>query len=230
MSEFMEKHAVSRLIGAPPGYVGYDEGGVLTEAVRRRPYQVVLFDEVEKAHEDVFNVLLQVLDDGRLTDGQGRTVDFRNTIIVLTSNLGSDVLAAQPDGADLTLAYKDVMAIVRQHFRPEFLNRLDETVLFRRLQRSDMASIVDIQLGRLRALLADRQIALELDRAAMDWLATEGYDPVYGARPLKRVIQRNLQNPLAGMILEGSVRDGETVHVSAGPDGLVINGKLAEAA
>ncbi len=230
MSEFMEKHAVSRLIGAPPGYVGYDEGGVLTEAVRRRPYQVVLFDEVEKAHEDVFNILLQVLDDGRLTDGQGRTVDFRNTIIVLTSNLGSEILAAQPDGADLSLAYKGVMDIVRQHFRPEFLNRLDETVLFRRLQKSDMAAIVDIQLGRLRKLLADRSIALELDAKALDWLAAEGYDPVYGARPLKRVIQRSLQNPLASRILEGSIAEGETVHVSAGPQDLLIEGRLAEAA
>jgi len=230
MSEFMEKHAVSRLIGAPPGYVGYDEGGVLTEAVRRRPYQVILFDEVEKAHEDVFNVLLQVLDDGRLTDGQGRTVDFKNTIIVLTSNLGSEILAAQPDGADLSMAYKGVMEVVRGHFRPEFLNRLDEIVLFRRLQRSDMASIVDIQLRHLRALLADRKIGLELDRAAMDWLADEGYDPIYGARPLKRVIQRSLQNTLAGLILEGAVKDGETVQVTAGPAGLVINGTLAEAA
>ncbi len=230
MSEFMEKHAVSRLIGAPPGYVGYDEGGVLTEAVRRRPYQVILFDEVEKAHEDVFNVLLQVLDDGRLTDGQGRTVDFKNTIIVLTSNLGSEILAAQPDGADLSLAYKGVMDIVRGHFRPEFLNRLDETVLFRRLQRSDMASIVDIQLVRLRALLADRKITLELDRVATDWLANEGYDPVYGARPLKRVIQRSLQNPLAGAILEGRVKDGETVQVTVGLDGLEIGEGMAEAA
>jgi ATP-dependent Clp protease ATP-binding subunit ClpB len=230
MSEFMEKHAVSRLIGAPPGYVGYDEGGVLTEAVRRRPYQVILFDEVEKAHEDIFNVLLQVLDDGRLTDGQGRTVDFRNTIIVLTSNLGSEILAAQPDGSDLSLAYKGVMDIVRAHFRPEFLNRLDEVVLFRRLQRSDMASIVDIQLAGLRKLLADRKISLDLDGAATEWLAAEGYDPVYGARPLKRVIQRSLQNTLAGFILEGTVQDGETVHVSAGKDGLVIDGKLAEAA
>jgi ATP-dependent Clp protease ATP-binding subunit ClpB len=230
MSEFMEKHAVSRLVGAPPGYVGYDEGGVLTEAVRRRPYQVVLFDEVEKAHEDVFNILLQVLDDGRLTDGQGRTVDFRNTIIVLTSNLGSEILAAQPDGADLSLAYKGVMDIVRQHFRPEFLNRLDETVLFRRLQKSDMATIVDIQLQRLRKLLADRSIGIELDAKALDWLAAEGYDPVYGARPLKRVIQRTLQNPLASRILEGSVAEGETVHVSAGPQGLLIEGRLAEAA
>jgi ATP-dependent Clp protease ATP-binding subunit ClpB len=230
MSEFMEKHAVSRLIGAPPGYVGYDEGGVLTEAVRRRPYQVILFDEVEKAHEDVFNVLLQVLDDGRLTDGQGRTVDFKNTIIVLTSNLGSEILAAQPDGADLSLAYKGVMEIVRGHFRPEFLNRLDETVLFRRLQRSDMASIVDIQLVRLRALLADRKITLDLDRMATEWLANEGYDPVYGARPLKRVIQRSLQNPLAGAILEGRVKDGETVQVTVGLDGLEIGEGMAEAA
>jgi len=230
MSEFMEKHAVSRLIGAPPGYVGYDEGGVLTEAVRRRPYQVILFDEVEKAHEDVFNVLLQVLDDGRLTDGQGRTVDFKNTIIVLTSNLGSEILAAQPDGADLSLAYKGVMDIVRGHFRPEFLNRLDETVLFRRLQRSDMASIVEIQLTNLRKLLADRKISLELDRMATDWLANEGYDPVYGARPLKRVIQRSLQNALANAILEGRVKDGDTVHVTVGLDGLEIGSGLAEAA
>jgi ATP-dependent Clp protease ATP-binding subunit ClpB len=230
MSEFMEKHAVSRLIGAPPGYVGYDEGGVLTEAVRRRPYQVILFDEVEKAHEDVFNVLLQVLDDGRLTDGQGRTVDFKNTIIVLTSNLGSEILAAQPDGADLSMAYKGVMDIVRGHFRPEFLNRLDETVLFRRLQRSDMAAIVDIQLARLRQLLADRKITLSLDRGAMDWLANEGYDPVYGARPLKRVIQRSLQNPLAGAILEGRVKDGEAVPVTVGLDGLEIGEGLAAAA
>ncbi len=230
MSEFMEKHAVARLIGAPPGYVGYEEGGVLTEAVRRRPYQVILFDEVEKAHEDVFNILLQVLDDGRLTDGQGRTVDFRNTIIVLTSNLGSDILAAQPDGADLAMAWRGVMEVVRTQFRPEFLNRLDEIVLFRRLQRSDMAAIVTIQMERLHRLLADRKIALDLDRAAQDWLAAEGYDPVYGARPLKRVIQRSLQNPLAGLILEGAIRDGETVHVSAGPQGLSINGRLAEAA
>jgi ATP-dependent Clp protease ATP-binding subunit ClpB len=230
MSEFMEKHAVSRLIGAPPGYVGYDEGGVLTEAVRRRPYQVVLFDEVEKAHEDVFNVLLQVLDDGRLTDGQGHTVDFRNTIIVLTSNLGSDVLAAQPEGEPVTHVQGQVMRIVRAHFRPEFLNRLDEIILFRRLQRADMASIVGIQIDRLRALLADRKIGLELDRPALEWLAAEGYDSTYGARPLKRVIQRSLQNPLAQMILEGAVREGETVRVTAGADGLVIGGRLAEAA
>jgi ATP-dependent Clp protease ATP-binding subunit ClpB len=230
MSEFMEKHAVSRLIGAPPGYVGYDEGGVLTEAVRRRPYQVILFDEVEKAHEDVFNILLQVLDDGRLTDGQGRTVDFKNTIIVLTSNLGSDVLAAQPEGAPTALVQGQVMAVVRAHFRPEFLNRLDEIVLFRRLQRSDMAAIVLIQLAHLRKLLEDRKISLELDRSALEWLGAEGYDSTYGARPLKRVIQRNLQNPLAGMILEGVVKEGDTVHVSAGPKGLLINGALAEAA
>jgi len=230
MSEFMEKHAVSRLIGAPPGYVGYDEGGVLTEAVRRRPYQVILFDEVEKAHEDVFNVLLQVLDDGRLTDGQGRTVDFKNTIIVLTSNLGSEVLAAQPEGEPTTMVQGQVMRIVRGHFRPEFLNRLDEIILFRRLQRSDMASIVGIQIEHLRKLLADRKIELEMDRAALQWLADEGYDSTYGARPLKRVIQRSLQNPLAGMILEGTVKEGETVHVSASTDGLRINGQLAEAA
>jgi ATP-dependent Clp protease ATP-binding subunit ClpB len=231
MSEFMEKHAVSRLIGAPPGYVGYDEGGVLTEAVRRRPYQVILFDEVEKAHEDVFNILLQVLDDGRLTDGQGRTVDFRNTIIVLTSNLGSDVLAAQPDGADMNLAFGRVMDVVRAHFRPEFLNRLDEIVLFRRLARADMAAIVDVQLSRLRALLAERHITLEIDSRARDWLADDGYDPVYGARPLKRVIQRSLQNPLAGLLLEGAIRDGETVRVSAGAGGLTIDERpLARAA
>jgi ATP-dependent Clp protease ATP-binding subunit ClpB len=230
MSEFMEKHSVSRLIGAPPGYVGYDEGGVLTEAVRRRPYQVILFDEVEKAHEDVFNILLQVLDDGRLTDGQGRTVDFRNTIIVLTSNLGSDILAAQPEGESAAMVQGQVMTVVRAHFRPEFLNRLDEVILFRRLQRADMATIVDIQLERLRALLADRKIALILDASALEWLAAEGYDPVYGARPLKRVIQRQLQNPLAGLLLEGAIHDGETITVAAGRDGLIINGRLAEAA
>ena len=229
MSEFMEKHSVSRLIGAPPGYVGYDEGGVLTEAVRRRPYQVILFDEVEKAHEDVFNILLQVLDDGRLTDGQGRTVDFKNTIIVLTSNLGSDILAAQKEGEDVRLAEAGVMARVREHFRPEFLNRLDEIVLFRRLQRADMASIVTIQLKRLEALLAERNIRLDLDQSARHWLAEAGYDPVYGARPLKRVIQRNLQNPLAGLILEGAVKDGDTVKITGSEAGLVIGGHLAEA-
>jgi ATP-dependent Clp protease ATP-binding subunit ClpB len=230
MSEFMEKHAVSRLIGAPPGYVGYEEGGVLTEAVRRRPYQVILFDEVEKAHEDVFNVLLQVLDDGRLTDGQGRTVDFKNTIIVLTSNLGSEVLAAQPEGEPTTMVQGQVMRVVRAHFRPEFLNRLDEIILFRRLQRADMAAIVQIQIDHLQALLADRKIGIELDRAALEWLANEGYDSTYGARPLKRVIQRSLQNPLAQMILEGAVKEADTVQVSAGPQGLVIDGQMAQAA
>jgi ATP-dependent Clp protease ATP-binding subunit ClpB len=230
MSEYMEKHAVSRMIGAPPGYVGYDEGGALTEAVRRRPYQVVLFDEVEKAHPDVFNVLLQVLDDGRLTDGQGRTVDFRNTLIVLTSNLGSDILANQPDGQDSSAVREPVMAVVRGHFRPEFLNRIDEILLFHRLSRAHMVPIVDIQLVRLRKMLADRKVVLELDKKALAWLADAGYDPVYGARPLKRVIQRALQNPLAVMLLEGQVRDGEPVHVSADKSGLVINGVKAQAA
>jgi len=225
MSEFMEKHAVSRLVGAPPGYVGYEEGGVLTEAVRRRPYQVILFDEVEKAHEDVFNILLQVLDDGRLTDGQGRTVDFRNTLIILTSNLGSDVLAQQPDGESTDLVNAQVMRVVREHFRPEFLNRLDEIILFSRLQRADMRTIVDIQIERLRKLLDDRHIRLDLDDAAHEWLAAEGYDPIYGARPLKRVIQRNLQNPLAGLLLEGVVHDGQTVGISADNQGLSIDGR-----
>jgi ATP-dependent Clp protease ATP-binding subunit ClpB len=230
MSEYMEKHAVSRLIGAPPGYVGYEEGGALTEAVRRRPYQVILFDEVEKAHEDVFNVLLQVLDDGRLTDGQGHTVDFRNTLIVLTSNLGSDILAAQRQDEDVDLLRGQVMNVVRARFRPEFLNRLDEIILFRRLGRAQMAAIVEIQLRRLRALLAERKITLELDESAKAWLAEAGYDPIYGARPLKRVIQRSLQNPLATMLLEGAIREGETVHVAAMGEGLAINGRLAEAA
>ena len=229
MSEFMEKHAVSRLIGAPPGYVGYDEGGVLTEAVRRRPYQVILFDEVEKAHEDVFNVLLQVLDDGRLTDGQGRTVDFKNTIIVLTSNLGSEILAAQAEEEPVALVQGQVMQYVKAHFRPEFLNRLDEIILFRRLRRVDMTAIVAIQLHRLSRLLADRKIDLDLDSKAASWLANEGFDSVYGARPLKRVIQRSLQNPLAGMILEGRIREGETVHISASGGALTINGIMAEA-
>jgi ATP-dependent Clp protease ATP-binding subunit ClpB len=228
MSEFMEKHAVARLIGAPPGYVGYEEGGVLTEAVRRRPYQVVLFDEVEKAHGDVFNVLLQVLDDGRLTDGQGRTVDFRNTLIVLTSNLGSEALANLPEGADIEEARPYVMEAVRGAFRPEFLNRLDEILLFRRLSREDMKGIVEIQLERLKKLLADRKITLELDGAAEAWLADKGYDPVYGARPLKRVIQRELQNPLAQQILEGRIPDGAMVRVTASPLGLMI-GEVAPA-
>jgi ATP-dependent Clp protease ATP-binding subunit ClpB len=230
MSEYMEKHSVARLIGAPPGYVGYEEGGALTEAVRRRPYQVILFDEVEKAHPDVFNVLLQVLDDGRLTDGQGRTVDFRNTLVVLTSNLGSEVLAALPEGAETSAAREDVMEMVRHAFRPEFLNRLDEILLFRRLSRKDMTKIVEIQLGRLAKLLEQRNIELKLDKAAKAWLAEAGYDPAYGARPLKRVIQRALQNPIAGLILEGKVCDGETVSVSADEAGLVINGVRAEAA
>jgi ATP-dependent Clp protease ATP-binding subunit ClpB len=224
MSEYMEKHSVARMIGAPPGYVGYDEGGALTEAVRRRPYQVVLFDEVEKAHPDVFNVLLQVLDDGRLTDGQGRTVDFRNVLIVMTSNLGSELLAHQPDGEEVDAVRGGVMEVVRGHFRPEFLNRLDEILLFRRLGRAQMGAIVEIQLTRLRALLADRKIELDMDDAARGWLAEAGYDPVYGARPLKRVIQRSLQNPLAEAILSGRVKDGDTVPVTAGPDGLVLNG------
>jgi ATP-dependent Clp protease ATP-binding subunit ClpB len=224
MSEFMEKHAVARLIGAPPGYVGYDEGGVLTEAVRRRPYQVVLFDEVEKAHPDVFNVLLQVLDDGVLTDGQGRTVDFKQTLIILTSNLGSQALSQLPEGADASQAKRDVMDAVRAHFRPEFLNRLDETVIFDRLAREDMDGIVDIQMARLLKRLATRKIELSLDDAARTWLADEGYDPVFGARPLKRVIQRALQDPLAEMLLAGEVADGATVPVTAGPEGLVIGG------
>ncbi|WP_299826288.1 ATP-dependent chaperone ClpB [uncultured Roseobacter sp.] len=227
MSEFMEKHSVARLIGAPPGYVGYDEGGVLTEAVRRRPYQVVLFDEVEKAHPDVFNVLLQVLDDGMLTDGQGRTVDFKQTLIILTSNLGAQSLSRLPDGADASDAKRDVMDAVRAHFRPEFLNRLDETIIFDRLGREDMDGIVDIQMARLLKRLAARKITLDLDDGARTWLADEGYDPVFGARPLKRVIQRALQDPLAEMLLAGDVKDGETVTVSAGSDGLIIGDRIA---
>ncbi len=226
MSEFMEKHAVSRLIGAPPGYVGYDEGGVLTEAVRRRPYQVVLFDEVEKAHPDVFNVLLQVLDDGVLTDGQGRTVDFKQTLIVLTSNLGAQALSQLPDGADAGQAKRDVMDAVRAHFRPEFLNRLDETIIFDRLGRGDMDGIVDIQLARLAKRLANRDITLDLDAGARKWLADEGYDPVFGARPLKRVIQRALQDQLAELLLAGDVKDGDTVNVGAGADGLIIGDRV----
>ena len=227
MSEFMEKHAVSRLIGAPPGYVGYDEGGVLTEAVRRRPYQVVLFDEGEKAHPDVFNVLLQVLDDGILTDGQGRRVDFKQTLIVLTSNLGAQALSMLPDGADASDAKRDVMDAVRAHFRPEFLNRLDETIIFDRLARGDMAGIVDIQVARLARRLAGRKIELRLDDGARAWLADEGYDPVFGARPLKRVIQRALQNPLAEMLLSGEIADDAVVPVHASADGLVIGDRVA---
>ncbi|MBV0891250.1 ATP-dependent chaperone ClpB [Paracoccus sp. Z118] len=230
MSEFMEKHSVSRLIGAPPGYVGYDEGGVLTEAVRRRPYQVILFDEVEKAHPDVFNVLLQVLDDGQLTDGQGRRVDFKNTLIILTSNLGAQALSQLPEGADSTQAREQVMGAVRAHFRPEFLNRLDEIIIFHRLSRDDMDDIVKIQLRGLERRLADRKIALDLDDAARTWLADEGYDPVFGARPLKRVIQRSLQNPLAEMMLSGEVLDGQTVKVTAGPEGLIVGNRVSSGA
>ncbi len=223
MSEYMEKHSVSRMIGAPPGYVGYDEGGALTEAVRRRPYQVVLFDEIEKAHPDVFNVLLQVLDDGRLTDGQGRTVDFRNTLIVMTSNLGSDILSNQPDGDDSDQVRGAVMEVVRASFRPEFLNRLDEILLFHRLTREHMTGIVSLQLERLTGMLADREIGLALDEAALVWLGDAGYDPVYGARPLKRVIQRELQNPLATRILAGDIVSGQTVRVGAGAAGLALS-------
>ena len=229
MSEFMEKHSVARLIGAPPGYVGYDEGGVLTEDVRRRPYQVILFDEVEKAHPDVFNVLLQVLDDGQLTDGQGRTVDFKQTLIILTSNLGAQALSALPEGADSGQARTQVMDAVRAHFRPEFLNRLDEIIIFHRLTRDNMDDIVKIQLFQLETRLAQRKIGLDLDEGAMKWLADEGYDPVFGARPLKRVIQRSLQNPLAEMILGGEILDGQTVHVTAGPEGLIVGNRVTNA-
>jgi ATP-dependent Clp protease ATP-binding subunit ClpB len=225
MSEFMEKHSVARLIGAPPGYVGYEEGGTLTEAVRRRPYQVVLFDEIEKAHPDVFNVLLQVLDDGRLTDGQGRTVDFRNTLIIMTSNLGAEYLANQPPGEDVNAIRDQVMSVVRSHFRPEFLNRIDDILLFHRLRRDEMGAIVDIQLKRLQKLLDERKIELNLDDKARHWLADRGYDPVYGARPLKRVIQRAVQDPLSELILSGAVKDGDKVRVTAGADGLIINGR-----
>ncbi len=230
MSEYMEKHSVARLIGAPPGYVGYEEGGALTEAVRRRPYQVVLFDEIEKAHPDVFNVLLQVLDDGRLTDGQGHTVDFRNTLIIMTSNLGSEFLANQPEGQDTDAVRDQVMAVVRASFRPEFLNRVDEIILFHRLKRGEMSKIVDIQMKRLAKLLEDRKITLVLEPSARDWLAEKGWDPAYGARPLKRVIQKSVQDPLAELILSGQVTDGEKVVISAGKQGLSFNGKLAAAA
>src|SRR5476649_1176375 len=230
MSEYMEKHSVSRLIGAPPGYVGYDEGGALTEAVRRRPYQVVLFDEIEKAHPDVFNVLLQVLDDGRLTDGQGRTVDFRNTLIVMTSNLGAEYLVNQPEGQDTEAVRDLVMGDVRRAFRPEFLNRVDEIILFHRLKRENMGSIVDIQMKRLAKLLEDRKITIALDAKARDWLAEKGYDPAYGARPLKRAIQKAVQDPLAELILSGKVKDGEHVVISANKQGITFNGQIAEAA
>lgn len=212
------------MIGAPPGYVGYEEGGALTEAVRRRPYQIVLFDEIEKAHPDVFNVLLQVLDDGRLTDGQGRTVDFKNTIIILTSNIGSEYLVNQKEGEDTDAVRDDVMNEVRSRFRPEFLNRLDEIILFHRLQRSEMGRIVDIQMGRLHRLVADRKITITLDDTARSWIANRGYDAAYGARPLKRVIQRYVQDPLAEQILAGGVKDGDTVTVSVRDGVLTING------
>jgi ATP-dependent Clp protease ATP-binding subunit ClpB len=230
MSEYMEKHSVARLIGAPPGYVGYDEGGALTEAVRRRPYQVVLFDEIEKAHPDVFNVLLQVLDDGRLTDGQGHTVDFRNTLIVMTSNLGAEYLVAQAEGEDTDKVRDLVMADVRAHFRPEFLNRVDEIILFHRLKREHMGRIVDIQMEHLQKLLDERKITIALDAKARDWLADKGYDPAYGARPLKRVIQKSVQDPLAELILSGRIKDGEKVKIAAGRDGLVFNGATVAAA
>ena len=230
MSEYMEKHSVARLIGAPPGYVGYEEGGALTEAVRRRPYQVILFDEIEKAHPDVFNVLLQVLDDGRLTDGQGRTVDFRNTLIVMTSNLGAEFLVNQKDGEDSEAVRDQVMAVVRSAFRPEFLNRVDEILLFHRLRREDMSRIVDIQLQRLLKLLDERKITIKLEPAAREWLADKGYDPAYGARPLKRVIQKQLQDPLAELILSGKVKDGDAVKVSVGKNGLTFNGQAVKEA
>jgi ATP-dependent Clp protease ATP-binding subunit ClpB len=230
MSEYLEKHSVARLIGAPPGYVGYEEGGALTEAVRRRPYQVILFDEIEKAHPDVFNILLQVLDDGRLTDGQGHTVDFRNTLIVMTSNLGADFLVNQPEGQDTDAVRDQVMGVVRAAFRPEFLNRIDEIILFHRLKKSEMTRIVDIQMTRLQKLLDDRKITITLDAGAREWLAEKGWDPAYGARPLKRVIQKSVQDPLAEMILAGSIKDSEKVSVSAGKQGLTFNGKLAQAA
>ena len=222
MSEYMEKHSVARLIGAPPGYVGYEEGGALTEAVRRRPYQVILFDEIEKAHADVFNVLLQVLDDGRLTDGQGRTVDFRNTLIVMTSNLGGDYLANLGENEDVDKVREMVMSVVRGHFRPEFLNRLDDIVLFHRLKRAQMGTIVDIQLTRLQKLLDERKVTLDLDESARAWLAEKGYDPTYGARPLKRVIQREVQDPLADKILAGEIPDGSKVKITGGTDKLIF--------
>ena len=230
MSEYMEKHSVARLIGAPPGYVGYEEGGALTEAVRRRPYQVVLFDEIEKAHPDVFNVLLQVLDDGRLTDGQGRTVDFRNTLIVMTSNLGAEYLVQLGENEDTDKVRDLVMAEVRAHFRPEFLNRVDEIILFHRLKREHMGRIVDIQMQRLQKLLEDRKIVLTLEPKGREWLAEKGYDPAYGARPLKRVIQKSVQDPLAELILSGKIKDGEKVTISAGKQGLVFNGAAVAAA
>jgi ATP-dependent Clp protease ATP-binding subunit ClpB len=230
MSEYMEKHSVARLIGAPPGYVGYEEGGALTEAVRRRPYQVVLFDEIEKAHPDVFNVLLQVLDDGRLTDGQGRTVDFKNTLIIMTSNIGSEYLVNQKEGEDVDAVRPYVMAEMKTKFRPEFLNRIDEIILFHRLKREQMAVIVDIQIGRLQKLLADRKLKIEMDDKARTWLANKGYDPAYGARPLKRVIQKSVQDPLAEQILSGKIKDGQAVRLTVRDGSLVINGQPVKAA
>jgi ATP-dependent Clp protease ATP-binding subunit ClpB len=230
MSEYGERHAVARLIGAPPGYVGYEEGGQLTEPVRRRPYSVVLFDEIEKAHPDIWNTLLQVLDDGRLTDGQGRTVDFRNTLIIMTSNLGSEYLVSQAEGEDTDAVRDQVMAVVRAHFRPEFLNRVDEILLFHRLKREEMTGIVDIQIKRLQKLLADRKLTIELDDQAREWLGQKGYDPAYGARPLKRVIQKYVQDPLAELVLQGKLREGDTVKITAGKDGLVINGEAVKQA
>ena len=230
MSEYMEKHSVARLIGAPPGYVGYEEGGALTEAVRRRPYQVILFDEIEKAHPDVFNILLQVLDDGRLTDGHGRTVDFRNTLIIMTSNLGSEYLVNQAEGEDSEAVREQVMAVVRAHFRPEFLNRVDEILLFHRLKREQMTRIVDIQIERLQQLLADRKLTIALDDKAKEWLGTKGYDPAYGARPLKRAIQKYVQDPLAELVLQGKLSEGDKVEITANKDGLVINGQAAKQA
>ena len=230
MSEYMEKHSVSRLIGAPPGYVGYDEGGSLTEAIRRRPYQVVLFDQIEKAHSDIFNVLLQVLDDGRLTDGQGRTVDFKNVLIIMTSNMGAEVLASQPENQDSDAVRDEVMAAVRTQLRPEFINRIDDILLFQRLSRRHMGAIVEIQLGQLHTMLVDRKIELVLDKEAREWLAEKGFDPVYGARPLRRVIQNDLQNPLALALLEGRISDGNKVLVSVCNGEITINGEVAKAA
>jgi ATP-dependent Clp protease ATP-binding subunit ClpB len=225
MSEYMERHSVSRLVGAPPGYVGYDEGGQLTEAVRRRPYSVLLLDEIEKAHPDVFNILLQLLDDGRLTDGQGRTVDFRNSVVIMTSNIGSHIIAEMPAAADAATHERvrdEVLAVLRQHFRPEFLNRVDDVIAFSRLDRDQLRQVVEIQLGQLRARLSARSITLDVDPSALDLLADEGYDPTYGARPLKRVIQRRLQDPLAMAILEGRLRDGDTARVEVRDNALAI--------
>jgi ATP-dependent Clp protease ATP-binding subunit ClpB len=230
MSEYMEKHSVARLIGAPPGYVGYEEGGALTETIRRRPYQVVLFDEIEKAHPDVFNVLLQVLDDGRLTDGQGRTVDFKNTILIMTSNTGAQILAEQPEGADVDDVRGPVMNELRARFRPEFLNRVDEIILFKRLERAQMGAIVDIQLKRLEKLLGARNITMELEARAKNELAKRGYDPAWGARPLKRVIQKDIQDPFARLILEGRVKDGDRVVVTFDGNDFLFNGASDKAA